>query len=79
MSKLVSILKDRRFITVIGLISLVCLIWFAGPYIRFGESSYTPLESSPSRLVFIIIILMIWGLNNLRHQYATNKKNNEFI
>lgn len=79
MGKLVSVLKDKRFITVIGLISLACLIWFAGPYIRFGESSYTPLESSTSRLVLIIIILMIWGLNNLRHQYATNKKNNEFI
>ncbi len=79
MSKLVTIFKDPRFITFIGLIALSCLVWFAGPTIRFGESSYTPLESSTARLIFIIIILMIWGLNNLRQQYVTNKKNNEFI
>lgn len=79
MNKLVAVLKDSRFIAIIGLIALSCLIWFAGPYIHFGESNYAPLESSSSRLVFIIIILMIWGLNNLRQQYSTNKKNSEFI
>jgi len=79
MSKIVGFIKDPRFISLVGLLALSCLIWFAGPYVRFGEGNYAPLESDIARLLFIIIILVVWGLNNLRHQYVTNKKNDEFI
>lgn len=79
MNKVFTFIKDPRFISFIGLVALSFLIWFAGPYIRFGDSNYAPLESQISRLIFIIIILIIWGLNNLRHQYITSKKNDSFI
>jgi len=79
MSKLVGILKDQRFVTFIGLLALCFLVWFAGPYIKFGDENSAPLLSSTSRLVFIIIIIVLWGFNNLRLQYKTNKKNSEFI
>jgi len=79
MNKVVAFIKDPRFISLVGLVALSCLIWFAGPYIRFGENNYAPLESDIARLLFIIFLLVVWGLNNLRHQYMTNKKNDEFI
>ena len=79
MTKVLNFIKDPRFISFVGLLALSILIWFGGPYIRFGENNYAPLASEITRLFFVIFILMLWGLNNLRHQYVANKKNDELI
>lgn len=79
MKRVVAFFKDKRVITVIGLIALSILIWFGGPYVRFGESNYAPLGSSEARLITIILILLIWGINNLRQQVKRNKSNDKLL
>ncbi|MCP4492608.1 MAG: type VI secretion system membrane subunit TssM [Gammaproteobacteria bacterium] len=76
MKKIVSFFTNRVVISLIGLIALSIIIWFVGPAIKFGENNAAPLASDFARLVAIIILLVLWGLNNLRIQ-LTNKKNNE--
>jgi len=76
MNKLISIITNRIFISIIGLIVLSILIWFVGPYIKFGTGNYAPLGSEIARLVTIMIVVVLWGLNNLRIQFQ-GKKNNE--
>ncbi|MCG8671489.1 MAG: type VI secretion system membrane subunit TssM [Pseudomonadales bacterium] len=74
MNRVVSFLTDRRFLSILGLIALAILIWFGGPYIRFGEDNVAPLGSVVARLVAIIILLAIWGLNNFRVQYQNRQR-----
>lgn len=79
MKRVLEFLKDRRVIIFIGLLALSILIWFVGPYVRFGESNYAPLGSTTARLIAIMILVGIWGLNNLRVQFMNKKHNDELI
>jgi type VI secretion system protein ImpL len=55
-----SILKSRWFLTLIGVLLLCLLIWFAGPYFAFADVK--PLASAVGRLVAILIVVLIWAL-----------------
>ena len=79
MKKVVEFFKNRIVISIIGLIVLSLLIWFAGPVIKFGESNYAPLGGAVARLVSIMVILLAWGLNNLRQQMLDKKQNTELV
>lgn len=79
MSKIIEFLKNRIVISIIGLIALSLLIWFAGPTIKFGENNSAPLGSAIARLILIMIILVAWGLNNLRSQIQDKKHNEELV
>lgn len=76
MKKVIEFFKNKIVISVIGLLALSILIWFAGPLIKFGEDNAAPLESVTARLIVILILVVLWGLNNLRIQLM-NKKNND--
>lgn len=58
------ILTQKWLITLIGLVALSILIWFAGPYVAVADVKI--LESQVVRLVIIMVLLLAWGLNNLR-------------
>jgi len=63
----------------IGLILISLLVWFGGPYIKFGEENTAPLASVVVRLLVIMVIVVLWGLNNLRVQMKANKSNKELV
>jgi type VI secretion system protein ImpL len=50
----------RWFITLIGLILLCLIVWFAGPYFAFAEVK--PLESASARWITVILIVVTWAL-----------------
>lgn len=79
MKKIIGFFKNRIVISLIGLIVLSLLIWFTGPYIKFGDSNTAPLGSEMVRLLAILIIAVIWGLNNLRIQLQEKKHNNDLV
>ena len=79
MKKFVSFFKNRIVISIIGLIAFSVLIWFVGPQIKFGEDNSTPLGSTVARLIAIMVIMGIWGLNNLRIQMQNKKQNAELV
>lgn len=66
-------------ISIIGLILVSLLIWFAGPVFKFGEANAAPLASPVVRLVLIMIVVVLWGLNNLRIQMRNNKNNQSLV
>ncbi len=75
--RVVAFLKNPLFLSIIGLIALSLAIWFGGGYIAFGNP---PEPLSPmTRLVIIMIILVLWGLNNLRLQFKDKSQNDNFI
>lgn len=79
MKTLIEFFKNRIVISIIGLIVLSLLIWFIGPFFKFGSSNYAPLEGQMTRLVIIMVILVLWGLNNLRIQMAGKKNNDQLV
>lgn len=79
MKRILNFFKDRRVVIVVGLLALAILIWFGGPYVRFGESAYAPLGSTTARLVAIIVMLAVWGLYNLLSQARQRKQNQGLI
>ncbi len=79
MKKVVDFFKNRIVISIIGLIVLSLLIWFVGPHIKFGDDNSAPLGSEIIRLVLIMIIIVLWGLNNLRIALQDKKSNEGLV
>lgn len=79
MKKIAKALTHPLFISSIGLLLLSLLIWFIGPKIKFGIDNTAPLESQIVRLAFIMCMITLWGLNNLRLQLKSNKYNNDLV
>ena len=59
MRKILSVLTARWFVTLIGVLLLAAIIWFAGPLLGFGDAR--PLDSELVRVVVIAVLLVIWA------------------
>jgi len=59
-----SFIKEKWFISLMGVLAVSVLIWFVGPLIAIAD--YKPLSSEVVRLICIMVLLLLWGLNNLR-------------
>ena len=77
MNKLKSLLKQRWLISLLGVLALAALIWFAGPYIAIAGRE--PLASPIVRLLVILLLVVLWGLNNLRKQLQAARASNQII
>lgn len=63
MTTILPILTARWFLTLVGALILVLLIWFGGPLLPVGDGY--PLEGDGVRLVLVLIVLVAWGTLNL--------------
>jgi len=79
MKKIGRFFTNPIVISLIGLLLVALLIWFAGPNIKFGADNSAPLGSETARLIAIVIAVVLWGLNNLRIQLMNNKSNNGLV
>ncbi|MCI2284337.1 hypothetical protein L3081_14280 [Colwellia sp. MSW7] len=57
--KLITKLKSKTVITILGFTCLALLIWFGGPLIAIA--GYEPLISISARIILLLIIIIIWG------------------
>lgn len=64
MRKLMQFLTRRWVLILIGVLALSLLVWFVGPLVAVAERK--PLESQVSRFIVILLLLLGWGLDNLR-------------
>ncbi len=75
MKKLFSWLFHPVLWTILGVIGLALLIWFAGPLLAFAD--FRPLESATARLVFFFILIALWFgkrvFQALRNKAASHK------
>ncbi|MBV8909489.1 MAG: type VI secretion system membrane subunit TssM, partial [Gammaproteobacteria bacterium] len=53
-------LKSRWFLTLIGIVLLCLLLWFAGPYFAFADAR--PLVSPAARAIAMLIVVLAWAL-----------------
>lgn len=79
MKKVIAFFRNRIVISIIGLIVLSLLIWFVGPQIKFGSGNVAPLAGDVTRLIVIMVIVGLWGLNNLRLSLQDKKHNDDLV
>ncbi len=79
MKKIIDFFTNKIVLGILGLISLSIIIWFWGDAISFGENNYRPLESEIARLITIMVIILLWGANNLRIQFQSKKNNDNLV
>ncbi len=79
MRKVLNVLMHPVVISIIGLAALSLLIWFVGPLVKFGEANAAPLASATARLVCIMVLLLLWGLNNLWLQSRQRRSNGSLV
>ncbi len=77
MLKRIFIFLTRRWVLAfIGIVAISLLIWFVGPLIAIAD--YKPLASEGVRALTIFVLLILWGLNNLRVRSADRKTDKKF-
>ncbi|MGJ0491042.1 type VI secretion system membrane subunit TssM [Methylobacter sp.] len=77
MKKIIDFFKKKWVIQLIGIIALSLVLWFFGPLVAIGGK--VPFESEVSRLIAILIIVVLWGANNLRIQVRANRANTRMV
>lgn len=77
MRAIANFFKNTWVIQLIGLIAISALVWFVGPLISIGDT--TPLVTESSRLLTILCILILWGLNILRRHLVATRSNRNMI
>jgi len=77
MKSIIKILTNPLLISIVGLAALSVIIWFGGPLVAVNESK--PLETDMSRLLTILVITILWGLNNFRVQSKAKKKDADMM
>ncbi len=77
MKKIITALKARWFITLIGAILLSLFIFFIGPLLGFGDTR--PFATLIVRIIFIGVIFCIWSGLLVFYFYRAKKSNRQFI
>lgn len=77
--KVIEFFRNRIVIAIFGLLALCALIWFAGPYVKFGQENTAPLGGVVARLLAIVGVVLLWGLNNLRVQLTHKHQNDQLV
>lgn len=77
MKKIVSFLKQRWLVSLLGLIVLALLVWYIGPLFSFAE--YKPLGSERNRLILIATIFLVWLFKNAWSFAQAKLKNSQII
>ena len=72
---MLALLLRSWVVTTFGFSALFVLIWFVGP--MFGFAGSTPLGTGFSRIIFFMMILLLWGLNRLRIRFIAARANRQ--
>jgi type VI secretion system protein ImpL len=74
---MLSFLKIRALLIVLGFVLVALFVWFAGPYFAFAE--YRPLESVTARLVLIGLIVAVWLASVLFKRLRANRASDNLV
>ena len=77
MKKIFGFLTNRWFLAVLGFLMLAVAIWLIGPLVSIG--AWTPLASPMARLLAILVIVLLWGVNEFRKVLKANKANQGMV
>lgn len=68
-------LRSAWFIQLLIIITLSLLIWFFGAFIAFAD--HKPWQSEIARLLTIMVIIVLWSLNNVRKLHRSHQNSTD--
>nr|WP_256476419.1 type VI secretion system membrane subunit TssM [Siccirubricoccus soli] len=68
---------SRWVVTFIGALLISLLVWFFGDLLAVGEAR--PLGSELARIITIVVIFVLWLLNNLLRLYRQQQKDKKLV
>ncbi len=74
---MLSFLKSRTFVILLGLALFAVFIWYAGPYFAFAD--YHPLDSATARLIAIALVVALWGASVLLKRLRANRASDNLV
>lgn len=74
---MISFLKNKWVLELIGVIVLSILIWFVGPLIAIAGS--VPFESELSRIVCIAFLVSLWLMYRIMHRILSGKRDKQLM
>ncbi|MGD8914896.1 MAG: type VI secretion system membrane subunit TssM, partial [Candidatus Thiodiazotropha sp.] len=77
MRAILSIIKNRWFVAILGLIAISVIIWLVGPLVAIAGTEL--LGSVTARIVAIFLIVLIWLGMELRRFLTARKKNQQML
>ncbi len=75
--KLLNFIKQRWFISLLGIIALALFIWFVGPLFAFAK--YEPLEPEINRLYLIAAFFLVWLTIQIWFFFKAKNQNNQIL
>jgi type VI secretion system protein ImpL len=75
--EILSIFKQGRITSFVGILALSALIWFLGSSLGFGK--VRPLAPELNRMIVIAVLFTLWLLNLLWTRYRAKKKNQAML
>ncbi|XQW83486.1 type VI secretion system membrane subunit TssM [Thalassotalea piscium] len=76
-NKIITKLKSKTVITVLGFICLALLIWFGGPLIAIA--GYEPLISISARIILLLVIIIVWGAIKFTSKVKDKKQSEQMV
>ncbi len=77
MRAIINFFKRKWVIQFIGIVAVCLLIWYVGPLISIADVDL--LGSEMSRMLTMLAIVVLWGLNNLRTQITASRNDQQMI
>ncbi len=77
MIKLLNFIKQRWFISLLGIIAIALFIWFVGPLFAFAK--YEPLEPETNRLYLISAFFVMWLTIRIWNFFKARNQNNQVL
>ncbi len=75
--KLFNIIKQRWFVSLLGMVALSLIIWFLGPFFAF--KGYEPLGPENNRWNLIYLVIAIWLIVRLWSYFSSKLRNNQVL
>ncbi|HTF98503.1 MAG TPA: type VI secretion system membrane subunit TssM [Cellvibrio sp.] len=79
MNKIGRFFTNPLVISLIGLLLIALLVWFAGPQIKFGADNSAPLADTTTRMLIIMVVVLLWVLNAWRRQFMISRNNKSLV
>ncbi|MEY4590521.1 MAG: hypothetical protein RL497_2597 [Pseudomonadota bacterium] len=79
MKKFLAFLLHPIVVSLIGILALGLLIWFAGPAIKFGANNAAPLADVLPRVLVLAALFVIWIIGLLIGQLRKAKNNQNLV